>query len=442
MLNVENNQSNQTITRAAAPLVETRPEQIRSLILNAVGDGFNTMLSLSRQTGLDNTTLVREIEFMNNLFIVVVPGPPLESYWLKSKRPKGRIVITDGRAVDMGRNRSALNVRNVRARVGIEATEMSSPEDVVAETLPAAPPPAERLPAPDEYREKMPLALLEEHPDNPRGIVDEDEQSFLDLTASIREKGVQEPLIITRISGVGGEKYRIVIGHRRNKASIAAGLEFVPCVIRPYSSAEEEEDAMLIENIQRQNLRPTQEAKAFKKKYIRLGKDINAVARDLGLTQSYIASRLKLLNLGLGIQIMIDRGELATGVGEILAVLSEEKQLRLLPRAQKMRQSDLRALVSKMRDLPSSKNQGTRKQQIEKKRATTEEERFTRTGAIRKLDSLGEGAWITVGFLKQAFDDVCLDSCLESKDESICNGCPMPRFVESVVRRRDRSEND
>lgn len=408
------------------------PEEIRSAVLNKIGEGFNTMHTLIRATGLDNSTITREIEFMSGLYIETRPGPPVVSYWFKGKAPKGQVALDDeGRVVEIRK----APAQKFSAAPPVE--EIIAPEPVA----PAVPeedvlmaPPA-NSDGSGEYFEKFPLALLEDHPDNPRGLVDEDDPVFKDLRDSIRAVGVQEPLVVTPIKG--SKKFRIVIGHRRARASAAADLETVPVIVRKYASAAEEEVVMLTENIQRQNLKPTAEARAFKKIYERLGKDIHAVARELSLTQSYIMSRLQLLKLEVGIQIMLDRGEIGVSTGVIISTLPAKRQLKVLPRAQRMKTADLRALVTKMKNSYSDKIPKTKYQ---KRRVTTDEEAFTRRWALDALRSVGEAGYITVRAIIDAFDDICLDSCLETKDESICNGCPVPRMIASITRRHKRIE--
>src|SRR5688500_81489 len=77
--------------------VTRKPEEIRAMILNAVGEGFNTMRSLREHTKLDNGVIVREIEILKGLFITVLTEP-VESFWLKGKAPE-KVYIENGKAI-------------------------------------------------------------------------------------------------------------------------------------------------------------------------------------------------------------------------------------------------------------------------------------------------------------------------------------------------------
>lgn len=436
--------------REIVPTSKT-PEQIRSQILNAIGDGDNTIRLLMRVTGLDNATILREIDFMRNLYIVAHPGPPITSYWLKGKKPKGAVMIgEDGRAV--AARGTAPKIERIAPRAAEIPAAIRIPENAI--TPPTTGEPVglsdfDRrmldifngtfIVAADIYEEEMPVDMLEPHPVNPRGAVDEQEPAFDELVDSIKIHGVQEPLIVTPVPGK--RWFRIVIGHRRHRASIKAGKDTVRVVIRVYASPEVEEEVMLVENIQRQNLKPMQEARAFKRLFVKYNEDINEVARRTGTTQSYVRIRMNLLKLELGIQIMVDRGEIGPSAGATISALSGEQQLSIVSRIPRMKLDELKELVAKTKFASGKKQPSERKQKNQPNRVTTEEEKFTRSGAVRELESMGEAAWITVGSLLRAFDDVCVDTCLESKDESFCNGCPVPRMIYAITRRNRNTAN-
>ena len=418
-----------------AAITKTPPE-IRSIILNAIGEGFNTMHVLCLQTGLDNGTIAREVEVLKDIVIFVHPGPPVTSYWLKSRTPKGRIVISaDGKAIEVKMPKMS-KAEKSKMLAEAAARHARIEEDELDNEFPDGDLQFNEIS--DEYRAAFPLKFLIEHPLNPRGMVDQNENSFQELVESIRAVGVQEPLIITPVEGQ--KRFRIVIGHRRAKAARRAGLDAAPCIVRRFRSKDVEEDVMLIENIQRQNLKPTMEGRAFKRIYDKEGENINAVARRVGLTQSYIQRRMKLLSLDPAIQLMVDSGELGLETGDIISVLSPDKQRRIVGRAQRMKPGELRELVSKMKNSTGSGIPVSRRKQAARARVTGDEEKFTRSWAIKELDSMGDAAWISIRYLKDAFDDVCIDSCLESKDESICRGCPVPRMIAAVVRHKQRGD--
>lgn len=385
---------------------------VRDLIIGAVEAGHHTarQISAALDRSLDET--IREIEFLEDLEIYRVDPPesPVTSWW--RKRPKGRIVKDpEGFLIEQPLvvRETTVETRIVEKPILVERPENPS----------------------EDYLDEIPVSLLTENPLNPRGSVNTTEVAFEMLVASIREAGIQEPLIVTPAEG----NFRIVAGHRRFAAAKSAGLEFVPCVVRRFESTEIEEAVMLIENIQRKDLSPMQEANAFRRRWLALNKDIHAVARETGLTQSYVVNRMRLLKLDISIQRLVDERKLSPSNAGILSQIAVAEQVKLLPRALKMKSSELKSYVDRIKagTLPATR------QRTRKTRMTTDKERFTRSWALAKMSAVGD-AYFPATHFKNAFDDVCQDACVESGDETMCESCPVPRFIASVLRHRERSE--
>jgi ParB family chromosome partitioning protein len=131
----------------------------------------------------------------------------------------------------------------------------------------------------------VPIEEIEPNPDQPRQSLGD----LTELTASIREKGVLEPLLVRRVGG----GYQIVAGERRYRAAIEAGLVEVPCVIRETSDAEMMELA-LVENLQRRDLTPFEEADGLKVLAQRYHYTHEAMAEKLGKSRSSITEALSL----------------------------------------------------------------------------------------------------------------------------------------------------
>jgi len=126
-----------------------------------------------------------------------------------------------------------------------------------------------------------------------------------ELTRSIRSVGILQPLVVTAAEAGG---YVIVCGERRWGAAIEAGLTTVPCVVRRFTD-EERQEAMLIENLQRQTLRPLEEAHAYER-LLCLGHTQARIAHRVGRSQGHISRRLALLHLSDNVQARIDRHEI------------------------------------------------------------------------------------------------------------------------------------
>jgi ParB family chromosome partitioning protein len=136
-----------------------------------------------------------------------------------------------------------------------------------------------------------------------------DSQKMEDLTASIRSKGILQPLLLRPIAE---NTYEIIAGERRWRAAKDAGLLSVPAVIMPCTD-EEALQMGLIENLQRDDLGPMEEAESLKKLIETYGKTQEQVAQALGKSRSYVANILRLNQLPESVKTMLRQGELSAG---------------------------------------------------------------------------------------------------------------------------------
>ncbi len=140
----------------------------------------------------------------------------------------------------------------------------------------------------------MPIGQLVENPDNPRKQVGD----IADLAASIREQGIKQPLTVTPTGNMdidGQETYRIVIGHRRYTAAKQAGLTTVPVIIEDMTRRQERE-VMLVENCQRSDLTPLEEADAYQG-ILDLGASVEDAARKTGRSTKFVRDRVKIASI-------------------------------------------------------------------------------------------------------------------------------------------------
>ena len=124
-----------------------------------------------------------------------------------------------------------------------------------------------------------------------------DEDALNELAKSIRQHGIIQPLVLRKV----GTKYEIIAGERRYKASYIAGLTKVPAIIIDLNDNESAEVA-IVENIQRKNLSPIEEAKSYKKLLDRGYLTQDELASRMGKTQGSISNKLRLLNLSNDVQ--------------------------------------------------------------------------------------------------------------------------------------------
>jgi ParB/RepB/Spo0J family partition protein len=169
---------------------------------------------------------------------------------------------------------------------------------------------------------------LSPNPFQPRRTFDE--QALDELAASIRADGVLQPLLVRPTPGHPAT-HQIAAGERRWRAARRAALTHVPCVVRDLSDDDMERVA-LVENIQRDDLTPLDEARAYRRLIERLGLSMRALADRLGKHHSIVQDRLKLLS-DPRIEVAVERGTLGASVAvEIVNVESEETRTVLLER--------------------------------------------------------------------------------------------------------------
>ena len=152
--------------------------------------------------------------------------------------------------------------------------------------------------------------------DQPR--TDFDEASLEELTESIRQFGVIQPLLVQK----KGKFFEIIAGERRWRAARRAGLKTLPVVIRDYSEKETVEIS-LIENIQRQDLNSIEEAKAYRRLLDEFGMTQDEVAKRVSKSRTAVTNSVRLLNLEEHVQKMVINGELSAGHARALLGLSE-----------------------------------------------------------------------------------------------------------------------
>jgi ParB family transcriptional regulator, chromosome partitioning protein len=178
-------------------------------------------------------------------------------------------------------------------------------------------------PASGDVVKFVPLASVEPNPDQPRK--DFDPEALQELADSIREQGVLQPLLVESWSS----GYRIVAGERRWRASQLAGLTEVPVLIRSFTEEARMEIA-LVENIQRSDLTPLEEARAYRNLMEAFNLTQDDVAKKVGKQRSTVANALRLLKLPAEMQEAIDRGSLTPGHARaVLSVTLGEGQKTL-----------------------------------------------------------------------------------------------------------------
>jgi ParB family transcriptional regulator, chromosome partitioning protein len=157
-----------------------------------------------------------------------------------------------------------------------------------------------------------------------------DDETIEELAESIRRHGIIQPLVVTPVPG---GRYRLIAGERRLRAAIRATLQKVPVVIRREESREDVLAVALIENIQRENLNPIDEARAYEQLHGEFGLTQEEIAAQVGRSRSAVANSIRLLRLPERVQEMLSDGRLSTGHARaLLALESRSEQERLAKR--------------------------------------------------------------------------------------------------------------
>lgn len=174
-----------------------------------------------------------------------------------------------------------------------------------------------------EPEASLPIASIVTNPDQPRKSFDETQLS--ELSDSIKQNGVLQPILVRK----KGNKYEIVAGERRYQASKLAGLKEIPAIIRDIDDAEVFQLA-LIENLQRSDLTPIEEARGYRQLLDTKGLTQEGLAKILSKSRSAIANTLRLMDLPQEVQDMMEEGQITAGHARaILAVPSEEGRIKL-----------------------------------------------------------------------------------------------------------------
>ncbi len=223
--------------------------------------------------------------------------------------------------------------------------------------------PAPRAPDSENHQPIMlPIEFLQRNPEQPRRHFDDEKMQ--QLISSIRQQGVLQPILVRSI--VGTSQYQIVAGERRWRAAGQAGLHEVPVYVRELSDREVVEVA-LVENMQRSDLNPVEEAQGYRTLIDQFHHTQEEVAKAVARSRSHIANTVRLLELPESVQEMLIDGQLSAGHAR--AILSAENPVaiseKVIDRGLSVRQTEklvrdsLGKLETKSKKAPNTKVKDT-----------------------------------------------------------------------------------
>ena len=189
-------------------------------------------------------------------------------------------------------------------------------EDVIAESA------AEAARESADAVRMLPIRLIDPNREQPRRAFDE--EGLKELAASIRAVGVLQPIIVAP----DGERYTIIAGERRYRASRLADLTEIPAIVRDWDSQKRLE-AALVENLQRDDLNPIEQAMGVRRLMDEVGLTQEAAAERLGKSRPAIANLLRLLTLADSVRQMVVDGKLSAGHARALVTVDPRRQVQL-----------------------------------------------------------------------------------------------------------------
>jgi ParB family chromosome partitioning protein len=174
---------------------------------------------------------------------------------------------------------------------------------------------------------EIPISLIQPNPYQPRKTFNE--ASIEELARSVREHGIVQPLVVTR----AGDKYKLIAGERRFRAAQKAGLTTVPALIKEMMQEGDALQIALIENIQREDLNPIEEALAYHQLHDDFQLTQEEISKRVGKERSTVANFLRLLKLPDPVKKLLASGQLSMGHARaLLAIESPKKQEQLADR--------------------------------------------------------------------------------------------------------------
>jgi len=267
---------------------------------------------------------------------------------------------------------------------------------------------------PEDTR-RLPIEFLYPFHHQPRRSFDEDDLEA--LAASIRANGILQPLLVRPLDEFG-ERYGIVAGERRWRAAQRAGLVEVPVVVRALDDAQALEIALL-ENVQRHDLSPLEEASAYERLIEEYGHTQEALAERVGKSRSHIANLLRLIQLPVRLQGWLEEGKLSVGHARALLVARDPEALArvVIDKGLNVRQTE--ALVKaegKAPRLAAAKAEPDPDVEALERRLTA------RLGLDVQLKMKGTGGRLTIAYSSPEQ----LDRLLATLDGAVGGGSPNP----------------
>ncbi|OEG71007.1 hypothetical protein ATZ36_03315 [Candidatus Endomicrobiellum trichonymphae] len=214
----------------------------------------------------------------------------------------------------------------------------------------------------DETIITIPLDKIKSNRFQPRNKFDG--VKLQELAHSIEKHGLAQPILV--VASTVPDEYEIIAGERRYRASKLAGNKDIKAIVKQSADDKQRFDLALVENLQREDLDPIEEAKAFKRLMEEFGHTHEQISEIIGRERSVVSNALRLLSLPEDVQLLITEGKISPGHGKILAGTEDKNRIRTIVERILNENLSVRAVEKIISGLKSKKKtNGQKKQEIE-----------------------------------------------------------------------------
>jgi ParB family chromosome partitioning protein len=242
---------------------------------------------------------------------------------------------------------------------------------------------------------QIPIGQINPNPYQPRKVFNE--ASIEELARSVREHGIVQPLVVTR---TGDGRYRLIAGERRLRAAQRAGLQTVPAVIKELMKEGDALQIALIENIQREDLNPMEEAGAYHQLHDEFGLTQEEISRRVGKERSTVANFLRLLRLPDTVKKLLASGQLSMGHARALLGIDSTKRQELL--AERVVKNNLNVRQTEMLAAATSARPSAKREKAKDVFTRDAEEKLTRSLRTKvDIDRRRRGGVIHIRFASE-----------------------------------------
>lgn len=262
----------------------------------------------------------------------------------------------------------------------------------------------------DAVIQEIELAKIVPNPYQPRKVFEP--EALKELADSISEHGVIQPLVVTKTP----TGYELVVGERRFRASQLAGLEKVPAIVKEAMVDQTKLEVALIENIQRQELNPIEEAQAYERLMKTFNLTQEQVAKKVGKSRPAVANTVRLLNLPAEIQRGVIEGKISEGHARALLGLVDPEKMILMFKLIQEQGLNVRQVEAKVREITVRRQMDAAAP--DPKLMALETELRGKLGTQVKIQRQGRGGRITIDFFSDEELDELITRMANSKTSS------------------------